>query len=74
MRLCEDRDVPTGPFRWIIQARADAFVAYLLQLAQVHGLAFDDSLTKVGRTEQIALANLGADLRVAMQRELEDLD
>ncbi|SDE07227.1 MULTISPECIES: hypothetical protein [Kordiimonas] len=74
VRLCEDRDVPTGPFRWIIQARADAFVAYLLQLAQVHGLAFDDSLTKVGRTEQIALANLGADLRVAMQRELEDLD
>ncbi|NVJ69231.1 MAG: hypothetical protein HWE08_02680 [Alphaproteobacteria bacterium] len=74
VKLCETRQVPTAPFSWIIRARADAFVAYLLQVAQVHGLAFDDSLTKVGRNEQIALANLGADLRVVMQRELDKLD
>ena len=68
---CTTRGVPVVPFAWLIRARADAFVAYLLQIAQVHGLAFDDTLTKMGKSEQIALANLGAYLRALMQRELE---
>lgn len=72
-RLCEGRNVPTQPFDWIIRARADAFVAYLLQVAQVHGLAFDDSLTRVGKNEQIVLAHLGADLRILMQEELDEI-
>jgi len=72
-RLCQDRNIPTEPFDWIIRARADAFVAYLQQVAQVHGLAFDDSLTRVGKNEQIVLAHLGADLRVLMQEELDGL-
>ncbi len=68
---CKKEGVPTEPFAWLIRARADAFVAYLLQIAQVHGLAFDDTLTKMGKSEQIALANLGAHLRAVMQKELE---
>lgn len=72
-RLCTTRNLPASPFIWIIRARADAFVAYLLQVAQVHGLAFDDSLEHVGKSEQIVLAHLGADLRVLMQRELDAL-
>ncbi|NVJ99821.1 MAG: hypothetical protein HWE25_16840 [Alphaproteobacteria bacterium] len=71
--LCDARGVPVGPFSWIIRARADAFVAYLLQVAQVHGLAFDDSLQRVGKDEQIALARLGADLRILMQQELDNV-
>lgn len=71
--LCAARRVPTAPFHWIIRAREDAFVAYLLQVAQVHGLAFDGSPGRVGKTEQIVLAHLGADLRVIMQRELDRL-
>ncbi len=71
--LCEARHVPTAPFVWAIRARADAFVAYLLQVAQVHGLAFDESLDRVGKNEQIVLAHLGADLRLRMQRELDSL-
>lgn len=70
---CKKRGLPHAPFTWLIRARTDAFVAYLLQIAQVHGLAFDDSLTKMSKNEQIALANLGAYLRGLMQRELETL-
>ncbi len=72
--LCAATGAPVRPFSWIIRARADAFVAYLLQVAQVHGLAFDDSLERVGKKEQIALAHLGADLRILMQRELDALE
>ena len=68
-----DNDIPYGPYVWIVRARVDAFVAYLLQIAQVHGLAFDDTLTKMGKNEQIALANLGAYLRALMQKEIESL-
>ncbi|MCJ9427941.1 hypothetical protein [Kordiimonas marina] len=71
--LCAQRNLPTAPFSWIIRARADAFVAYLLQIAQVHGLALDGNLERVGKNEQIVLAHLGADLRVLMQRELDSL-
>jgi len=71
--LCAERNLPTAPFIWIIRARADAFVAYLLQIAQVHGLALDGNLERVGKNEQIVLAHLGADLRVLMQRELDSL-
>lgn len=71
---CKQQGVPPKPFMWIVRARADAFVAYLLQIAQVHGLAFDDTLTKMGKAEQIALANLGAYLRVLMQNEVDKLD
>lgn len=67
-----DRDAYV-PIMWIIRARIDAFVAYLLQLAQVHGLAFDDTRTRMSKDEQIALANLGAYLRALMQRELDAL-
>jgi hypothetical protein len=70
---CEEKGVPPGPFIWIVRARADAFVAYLLQIAQVHGLAFDESLTKMGKAEQIALANLGAYLRALMQQEIDKI-
>jgi len=70
---CEEKGLPHGVFLWLIRARADAFVAYLLQIAQVHGLAFDDKLAKMGKEEQIALANLGAYLRALMQREIEAL-
>jgi len=69
-KSCEAQQMPTAPFMWVLRARADAFVAYLLQIAQVHGLAFDDTLERVGKSEQIALAHLGADLRILMQREL----
>ena len=72
--LCTKHGAPVSSFGWIIRARADAFVAYLLQVAQVHGLAFDDSIERVGKNEQIALAHLGADLRMLMQRELDKLD
>ncbi len=71
--VCAETKCPTSLFIWIIRARADAFVAYLLQIAQVHGLAFDDKLEKVGKSEQIALANLGADLRLRMQQGLDAL-
>lgn len=70
---CKEAGVPYEPFLWLVRARADAFVAYLLQIAQVHGLAFDDTLTSMGKNEQIALANLGAYLRGVMQRELDTL-
>lgn len=69
--FCATKDIPKQPFSWIIRARADAFVAYLLQIAQVHGLAFDDAPKQVGKSEQIALANLGASLRTRMQLELD---
>jgi hypothetical protein len=64
-------NIPASAFLWVLRARSDAFVAYLLQIAQVHGLAFDDKLQRVGKSEQIALAHLGADLRTVMQRELD---
>lgn len=70
---CKKEGVPTAPFSWLARARADAFVAYLLQIAQVHGLAFDETLTAMGKSEQIALANLGANLRGIMQREVGEL-
>ncbi len=70
---CSENALPHSLFLWLIRARADAFVAYLLQIAQVHGLAFDDKLTKMGKNEQIALANLGAYLRALMQKELDSL-
>ncbi len=70
---CKEQGLPYSVFLWLIRARADAFVAYLLQIAQVHGLAFDDTLTKMGKKEQIALANLGAYLRALMQKEIESL-
>jgi len=69
--FCEAKGLPKQAFSWIIWARADAFVAYLLQLAQVHGLAFEDAPQKMGKSEQIALANLGAGLRTRMQQEIE---
>jgi len=69
--FCATYKMPPSGFIWILHARADAFVAYLLQIAQVHGLAFDDSLERVGKSEQIALAHLGADLRILMQKELD---
>jgi len=69
--FCEEHHMPATIFLWVLRARADAFVAYLLQIAQVHGLAFDDKLERVGKSEQIALAHLGANLRVIMQRELD---
>jgi len=68
---CVDHRVPASTFLWVLRARADAFVAYLLQIAQVHGLAFDDELERMGKSEQIALAHLGADLRILMLRELD---
>lgn len=61
------------PFAWVITVRIDAFAAYLLQIAQVHGLAFDETRTRMSKDEQIALANLGAYLRALMQRELDAL-
>jgi len=70
---CKEKALPHDAFLWLIRARADAFVAYLLQIAQVHGLAFDDTLTKMSKAEQIALANLGAYLRALMQKEIESL-
>jgi len=69
--FCDESNIQSSTFLWILRARADAFVAYLLQIAQVHGLAFDDNLERVGKSEQIALAQLGADLRVLMQRETD---
>ncbi|MBL4639937.1 MAG: hypothetical protein JKY57_05350 [Kordiimonadaceae bacterium] len=71
--FCDEKALPKTPLSWIIRARADAFIAYLLQIAQVHGLAFVDAPHKVGKTEQIALANLGADLRSRMQLEMDAL-
>lgn len=71
--FCEDEQVPKGPLSWIISARADAFVAYLLQIAQVHGLAFENAPKAVGKSEQIALATLGANLRTRMQLEMNSL-
>jgi len=71
--FCEQRGMPCSTLTWVLRARADAFIAYLLQIAQVHGLAFDDTLERVGKSEQIALAHLGADLRILMQRELDAL-
>ena len=68
---CAKKGVPPSIFLWVLRARADAFVAYLLQIAQVHGLAFDDRLERVGKSEQIALAHLGANLRILMLRELD---
>lgn len=73
MAFCDQHTIPKQPFFWIIRARADAFVAYLLQIAQVHGLAFEDAPKKMGKSEQIALANLGAGLRTRMQHEMEQL-
>lgn len=71
---CDAKRLPTAPFAWVLRARADAFVAYLLQIAQVHGLAFDDRLERVGKSEQIALAHLGADLRILMAHELTAIE
>ena len=70
---CSKEGVPHEPFSWLIRVRVDAFVAYLLQIAQVHGLAFDENLTAMGKSEQIALANLGAHLRAVMQKELAEV-
>lgn len=70
---CLQHQIPLSPFMWIVRARVDAFVAYLLQIAQVHGLAFDETRTKMSKGEQIALANLGAYLRALMQREMDGL-
>lgn len=72
--FCTKHKMPMLTFLWILRARSDAFVAYLLQIAQVHGLAFDENLEQVGKSEQIALARLGADLRILMQRELENFE
>ncbi len=69
--FCNEKHMPPVSFQWVLRARADAFVAYLLQIAQVHGLAFDETLERVGKSEQIALAHLGADLRARMQAELD---
>lgn len=69
--FCKTKNIPNQTFSWIIRARADAFVAYLVQIAQVHGLAFDDAPKQMGKSEQIALANLGAGLRTRMQQEID---
>ncbi len=73
VNYCEVHAIPNEPFSWILRVRADAFVAYLLQIAQVHGLAFEDAPKQMGKSEQIALANLGAGLRTRMQQEIDQL-
>ncbi|WP_374764083.1 hypothetical protein [Yunchengibacter salinarum] len=36
-----DEGVRPGALAWIVRSRAEAYVGYLMQLARVHGLAFD---------------------------------
>jgi hypothetical protein len=48
---------------WIIKARSDAFIGYLMELAKVHGVAFDLNVTQIGDRETRILAQLEKDLR-----------
>lgn len=66
--LCQAEGVDTVPLRWILDARSEAFIAYLLQLAEVHGLAFDNGPRQMGVAERLTLHRLTADLhRVASE-------
>lgn len=48
----------------IYSARARAFSNYLMQLASVHGLAFEGAPEKIGAFEKGVLASLEAKLRI----------
>ena len=48
---------------WVLQSRADALIAYILQLAHVHGLAFADPVTTESEQESNLLQVLEKRLR-----------
>ena len=60
-------------FQWILEARSDAFINYLMELACVHGVAFDDTLTAIGQNERMILERLEADLRSLFATTFEAL-
>lgn len=60
---CRKEGVSCRSARWIIEARSDAYIAYLVQLAQVHGLAFEGAPRMIGEAERRALALLENALR-----------
>ena len=57
-------NVPVDAFPWVLDARVDAFVSYLRQLAQVHGLAFEGGPQSIGIEERRVLDRLESDLRI----------
>jgi hypothetical protein len=54
-------------FQWILDARSDAFINYLMELARVHGVAFDETLISIGQRERLVLQQLETDLRSLYQ-------
>ncbi|UTW54997.1 hypothetical protein [Kordiimonas sp. SCSIO 12610] len=58
-------------FQWILDARSDAFINYLVELACVHGVAFDDTLIAIGQHERLLLQRLEADLRKLYRKTFE---
>ncbi len=71
--FCKEKDIPPLPLMWVIKARSDAFIAYLVQLAQVHGVVFLEDGQTIGAFERGALASLQATLRDTEETALQGL-
>ena len=60
--LCQELNVPHDVIQWAIKARIEALNAYLMQLAQVHGLAFDGAPSEITLLEKETLAQFEKNL------------
>ena len=65
------QNIEKSTFQWILDVRSDAYINYLMELACVHGVAFDDTLVAVGHRERMILQRLEANLR-SLYRETFD--
>jgi hypothetical protein len=65
------RGLEKSTFQWILDVRSDAYINYLMELACVHGVAFDDNLVAIGERERMILQQLEADLRTLYHSTFE---
>ena len=70
---CKSTSFDEWHFRWIFESRADALIRYLLQLARVHGLAFDGDPRQVSPAEQMILSGLEAHLKTKRDHSIAAL-
>lgn len=73
--FCKDlqgRKLSPSSLIWVVAARGDALIAYLVQLAQVHGVAFDRQTDGLSADEQLALARLKQSLEQSMDDLLQN--
>lgn len=65
--LLEKEKIHSDDAAFLYKARCDALIQYLLQVAQVHGLAFEGAPEKIGAFEKGVLASFEAKVRLISQ-------